>query len=137
MLVTFIHAYTHIILSGIPDSNGNISGVDGSQNQITDIPVDVNNGVPNNNSGLGQQLIVIPVDPMIVDHDNKTVELDKKEVNSTEYKLENESVDNNDNNIIINININKNDDEKDNSSKHYTYHHGPRQLGEKLMASKN
>ncbi|VDP56269.1 unnamed protein product [Schistosoma margrebowiei] len=111
MLVTFIYAYTDLGSSGLPgfaNNNGDISGQDESQDQITDIPVEVNNGVPNNNSGLGQQLIVIPVDPMIVDHDNKTVELDKKEVNSTDYKLENESVDNNDNNIIIDININKN-----------------------------
>ncbi|VDP03067.1 unnamed protein product, partial [Schistosoma margrebowiei] len=95
-------------LPGFENTNGNISGEDESQNQITDIPVEVTNGVDNNNNGLGPQLIVTPVDTMIVDHDNKTDELDKKKVNSTDYKLENESVDNNDNNIIINININKN-----------------------------
>ncbi|VDP09616.1 unnamed protein product, partial [Schistosoma margrebowiei] len=128
-------------LPGFANNNGDISGEDESQNQITEKVVEVNNGVPNNNIGLEQQFVVIPVDQIRGDHNNETDELDKKKVNSTDYKLENESVDNNDNNIIINININKNvghnGDENDNSSKHYTYHNGTRRLREKLMASKN
>ncbi|CAH8650094.1 unnamed protein product [Schistosoma mattheei] len=131
--------------SVLPDVDNNINdsfGQDESGQQSTQSPTEENEGDGDGENGERvPDLVVIPEHQKIDHHDNKTINLDKKEVNRTAYKVENESVDNNDNNIIINININKsgghNVDDKDDHTKYYTYSHGPRRLANKHMASNN
>ncbi|KAH9592872.1 hypothetical protein MS3_00010520 [Schistosoma haematobium] len=138
MMLTFLWSY-YQGSAVLPDVNNDINdtfGQDESEHEITKTPLGINT------SDDDKKFVLEPifvVNQTIEHHDNKTVKLDKEEFNRSAYKIENESVDNNDNNIIINININKsgghNGDEKNNHTKYYTYYHGPRRLRDKAMAS--
>ncbi|CAH8290004.1 unnamed protein product, partial [Schistosoma bovis] len=124
------------LLPGVNNDINDTFGQDKSEHKIIKGPLVKETGIDDENDELGP---IFVVNQTIEHHDNKTVKLDKEEFNGTEYKIENESVDNNDNNIIMNININKSGghtaDEKNNHTKYYTYYHGPRRLPDEPMAS--